>query len=389
MNKKNYLKCDSKLKYLTFLFFYIFLYIPAFLLYHRKNYWLICERGIDAQDNGYVFYNFLKKNHKSLKTFYLLSKGSPDASKIDPNDIVEFGSIKHFMLAIGCKVQISSHLFGYCPWPNFMLYLRKHRTKNLHVFLQHGITYNNQYGFYKKVCKALDIYICGSEFEHQFVCSTFGYSEDQAVLTGFARFDNLHTGIKEKSLLIMPTWRRYLTKIDKDDFVNSSYYKHWHSLLNNQALKELCTKNNLKPMFYLHSSLQPFSKEFDDLDNVVVIKYGDETVQNLLKETAILITDYSSVFFDCLYMNKKILLYQFDKDDFQKGHYEEGYFDKLDKTFVPSETMESGIIEKLQKLLDGKNKIRSLKLKNYSDDFFGIKDQKNCERIFETIMTKL
>lgn len=389
MNNKNYLKCDSKLKYLMFLIVYSVLYIPSFIFFHRRKYWLICERGIDAQDNGFVFYKYLKEKHKKIRLFYLITKNSPDIKKIDDSDAVKFGGLKHFMLCIGCKVQISSHLFGYCPWTNFMLYLRKHKTKNLHVFLQHGITYNNQYGFYKKVCKALDLYICGSSVEQKYIIRTFGYNEDEAVLTGFARFDNLYNEVDKKYILIMPTWRRYLANVDNEGFIKSSYFKHWNSLLQNKTLQELCSKNNLELVFYLHSSLQSFSNVFDDLKKVTVIKYGENTVQNLLKQSAILITDYSSVFFDCLYMNKNVLLYQFDKDDFVKGHYEEGYFNNLDKNIIPVETAEVNTINKLRELLTEDTMYRSTTLRKYSDDFFGIKDNKNCERIFKTISSKL
>lgn len=389
MENKDYLKCNSRIKYLFFLIVYFFLYIPSFVLYHKKCLWLICERGTDAQDNGFKFYKYLKTNQAGIKLCYIIKKDSPDISKLDKKDIVLFGGLKHFMLCIGCKVQISSHLFGYCPWTTFMLYLRKHKTRNVHVFLQHGITYNNQYGFYKKVCKALDIYICGSSYEQDFVCSTFGYSKDEAVLTGFARFDDLHQGLKKTRLVIMPTWRRYLTDVNRETFVNSSYYRAWHSFLNNPDLINICSTHKLELTFYLHSSLQPYLKTFDDLKNVTIVKYGDITVQDLLKESAVLITDYSSVFFDCLYMNKSVLLYQFDKDDFIKEHYSEGYLDELDASFITIEKNEYNIVKDLREILSNQNKDRSIMLSKFSNDFFGLKDQSNCNRIYNTILSKL
>ena len=50
-------------------------------------------------------------------------------------------------------------------------------------------------------------------------------------------------------------------------------------------------------------------------------------VQTLLKESAYLVTDFSSIAMDFAYMKKRLMYYQFDYDDFRKGQYAEGYFD--------------------------------------------------------------
>lgn len=389
MINKNYLKCESKIKYLIFLIVYILLYIPSFILYHKKNIWLICERGTDAQDNGYIFYKYLKEEHKRVNPHYVITKTSKEINKIEKRDVVPFCSLKHFMMCIGCKVQISSHLFGYCPWSNFMLYLRKHKTHNVHVFLQHGITYNNQYGYYKKVCAALDVFVCGSTIEQNYICDTLGYSITDAPLTGFARFDNLHKNISNNCLVIMPTWRRYLSSVDEDEFKNSKYFKTWISVLNNNEIKNICLEKNLQIIFYLHLSLQPFSYLFKEIKGVKIIHYGEENVQDLLKKSMVLLTDYSSVFFDCLYMNKSIILYQFDKDEFTHNHYEEGYFNKLDKNVIKSVSCEEELIKGVFELLTKQDDKTYNKIKTFSNRFFGIKDNKNRERIYDAIVSKL
>ena len=38
-----------------------------------------------------------------------------------------------------------------------------------------------------------------------------------------------------------------------------------------------------------------------------------------------LITDYSSVYFDIAYMRKPIIFYQFDEEEFRRKHYQRGY----------------------------------------------------------------
>ena len=50
-------------------------------------------------------------------------------------------------------------------------------------------------------------------------------------------------------------------------------------------------------------------------------------IQNLLKDSALMITDYSSVFMDFAYMEKPEIYFQFDEDQFRSTHYAKGYFD--------------------------------------------------------------
>ena len=61
---------------------------------------------------------------------------------------------------------------------------------------------------------------------------------------------------------------------------------------------------------------------FSDRIIIADMKYD---VQQLLKESLLLITDYSSVFFDMMYMNKPVNFYQFDEKQYRKSHYKEGY----------------------------------------------------------------
>lgn len=389
MKKNEYLIVKNKAKYFCFCLLYFVMFLPALLIYHRKNRWLISEVGKTAQDNGYVFYKYLKNNHKNIKVSFLLNKNSNDVFKIDKKDLVYFGSFKHFMMAIGCKVQLSSHLFGYCPWVSFSLFLRKHKTPNIHVFLQHGITYNNQLGFYKSVAKALTLYICGAKYEQQYICSTFGYNNDEAIYTGFSRFDNLTPNNHNNLLVVMPTWRRYLHDVTYDEFTKSNYFLKWDSLLKDQTLIDLCNKHGLKIVFYLHAALQKFSNVFKNYKNVITVSYGEESVQNLLKQAKMLITDYSSVFFDCLYMNKPVFLYRFDYQTFIKEHYQEGYFDTLDKNIINVAYDKNELLKKISVLIEQDYKSVNQLIEEYSLNFFGKIDHNNCDRIFEAIINKM
>ena len=63
-------------------------------------------------------------------------------------------------------------------------------------------------------------------------------------------------------------------------------------------------------------------------------------LQDLLRRAAFLVTDYSSVAMDFAYMQKPLLYYQFDLDEFRANQYKAGYFDFVRDGFGPVCTTE-------------------------------------------------
>ena len=100
----------------------------------------------------------------------------------------------------------------------------------------------------------------------------------------------------------MPTWRDWLNSTYAFD--NSDYMKHYLSLINSPKLQALINEYDIEINFYPHYRSQMFFKSFltDNKSDINYIELGDKTVQELLVEHDLLITDYSSVSFDFSYM---------------------------------------------------------------------------------------
>ena len=204
---------------------------------NNSDTWLISERGVDARDNAYHFYEYLKKNKKNIKVKYVIDLNSSDYKKIDQNDIVQYGSREHYILFKTAGKLISTHIMGYSPdmslfWRLDKLNLIKLKGKK--IMLQHGITYNNLEFFDNKTSK-LDLFICGAMPEYKYMLNNYGYSENEIKYTGFARFDNLNNKSTKNQILVMPTFRKWLNYVN--DFKKSDYYQKWNKLLNNKDSK--------------------------------------------------------------------------------------------------------------------------------------------------------
>jgi DNA mismatch repair ATPase MutS len=101
-------------------------------------------------------------------------------------------------------------------------------------------------------------------------------------------------------------------------------------------------------------------------------------IQELLKKSAIMITDYSSVFFDFSYMKKPVLFYQFDEKVFREKQYAEGYFNYRETPLGKWADTKENLLMNLDNLLSHKEPF-------ISDEEYGkifpYNDNKNSERI--------
>lgn len=128
------------------------------------------------------------------------------------------------------------------------------------------------------------------------------------------RFDALHKiQVISNRILIMPTWRYWFNLKSKrnkntdNDFETSEYVRCWEELLVSPELERLINKCQLEVIFYPHRNMQNYIKTFEQLKTSVVIASWEKyDIQELLKSSAIMITDYSSVFFDMIYMKSRL-----------------------------------------------------------------------------------
>jgi len=361
---------------------YYYIYSVIFKI-NNSNTWLISERGNDARDNSYHLYMYIKKNHPEIDIRYVIKKESSDFLKInDTGSIIEYGSKEHYLLFLTAGKLISTHIMGYSP--NMSLFWRLDKLKLLKIkgkkiFLQHGITQNYIEIMTSKVSK-MDLFICGAKPEYDFILNNFGYDKNIVKYTGFSRYDNLVSNEKNQ-ILLMPTFRKWLNY--ESNFIDSDYYEKYNEILNNEKLDKMLEERKMKLIFYPHYEIQKNIHLFNTkFKNIIIADFKNYDVQKLLIESKVLITDYSSVFFDFAYMKKPVIYYQFDIDRFRKNHYDEGYF-KYDKDgFGPVVNNLNSLVLEIGNSID--KGVSDFYLKKINN-FFEFDDKNNSKRIFEEI----
>ena len=361
---------------------------------NNKDIWLISERKDEAEDNGYHLYKYIRENHPEQKVFYLINKKSPSYLKIEKYEtIIQYNSIKHYIYYFLSDKHISAFQFFGVPETPFLWKLEeKGLIKKKKVFLQHGIIKEKlPFLMYKNT--KYKLFICGAETEYKYVQENYGYPDENVKYLGLCRFDNLHHNNKIKNqILLMPTWRQWIGMTNEDinieeessNFIKTQYYKVYNSLINNKVLHQLLEKTNTQLVFYPHPEMQRFVQLFKcNHANIKIMDRKNCNLQELLKESKLLITDYSSIAFDCAYMRKPLIYYQFDQEKYYSEHFEKGYFDCERDGFGPVVKKENDLIECISNIILEKYDRNSFI--DRATKFFPLYDTNNCQRNYYEI----
>ncbi|MGL5149581.1 MAG: CDP-glycerol glycerophosphotransferase family protein [Clostridium sp.] len=391
---REFIKLLKRLKYFikqgegkTVIAFILYMII-GFYIRHKKI-WLIGERKDTAQDNSYHLFNYIIQKHKNINAYYIIEKQCKDANKIVKKRRIKFGSIKHTMYLLGSKYSINSYSeranMYTTEYKNIMKYYPNliNRKK---IFLQHGVIatsrinhslHKNRVGF--------DMFFVSSNFEKDHIVKEFGYRSNEVKVTGLCRWDKLYNINKNKIILIMPTWRSWIKT--EEELIKSKYLKTYISLVSNPKLIDFLKSKGYRIKFFMHYQMQKIIEDKDITipKEIEFILQGEIDIQDIIRSSDILITDYSSVAFDFGFMKKEVYFYEFDYHEFYNKHYNYGPIEHKKDLFgivVESEyDLINVLINNVSKDIELNSEYRK-KVVKFIDKF----DNRNTERVFNEIL---
>ena len=355
-----------------------------------RNVWLISERPGQARDNGYCFYKYVRENYPEQRIIYLIDKSASDYEKIRKyKSIIQFDSWAHYYYYCLSKIHISSQRVGCRPTNSTISKCLKKLLSYKDIFLPHGVSYGVS-EFCLKKNALIDLFICSGYPEYKNVLDNYGYSEREVAYTGFPRLDLWHeVRPNKKQILIMPTWRAYIAQDPETDFCDTTYFKVYQALINDERLGRFLEINSLELVFYLHNEMQKYAHFFQaTCPSIKIIQPFDECdIQELLKTSALLVTDYSSVHFDFAYMNKPVIYYQFDKEEFFSKQYAESEFSAETDGFGPVLYEKDPLIDEIMSCVNHESTVEE-KYHERMRAFYQLYDNHNCERVYHAIMDR-
>ena len=281
--------------------------VPSVLLYEK-----FC--GKYEESAKYVYERLIDDGCENV--FFILNKDSeywneiPDKYKAN---VIEKYSPKHYYEYFNAKAFITTetmnHVIDLTTY-NPLTRRRQYWKDYYYIFLQHGIMYayslRGRGDFVKgKGFDKNSYVVVSSQTEANHFIEDGRYDMEDLIKCGLPKLDYAVQNEDADKILIMPTSRNFEYSTIRDDTENSTYYNFSKQLINSvpEELKD-------KIVFIPHPLVKAiFGKT--DLEEYMA---EEHSYDELLKDTRLLITDYSSISYDAFYRGANVIFAWMEKE---------------------------------------------------------------------------
>ena len=237
---------------------------------------------------------------------------------------------------------------------------------------------------YRELCERYFMMVCPSEEMMNLYKKTFRLNEKHFFICGYPRTKPLYDNPSGKGrILYAPTyrWNPDREKRMVDDLIESL-----ESI--NNCMKDM----NMKFYIRLHPHTwrdydEPLNNAISKLDNIIIDDSKD--VYESLGEYDMLITDYSSIAYDYLLLNRPMIFLCPDLDEYKSSEVDLSY-DYYSYSPGQKETSWMGVIEAIKKNKSNPGLFEEER-KNIRDFFYDMRfnDENNSERIVKEVKKRL
>jgi len=365
----------------------------------NKKLWLISDRYERGGDNGEAMFKFLNQSEtvdKNIKPVFVVScKNEEETLRLQKIGKVIHWESKLYPIYFLCSDKIlcatASEYAFILPQSKNAPFLHDLRNFDF-IFLQHGIIYNDLTAWLQKFNKNIAKFVTSALPEYNSIKNDGYLYTDEVVLTGLPRYDYLENK-PQKQILILPTWRKNIKEsydalsqsVYFDGFKDTEFFKFYNSLINDEHLLEVMKKKGYTGLFCLHPIQAEQWVDFQGND-IFKINQGAINYAEIFSKSSLMVTDYSSVFFDFAYLRKPLVYAQFDKEDFYGGQiYDQGYFTHEKDGFGPVCYDLNKCVEEIIKIIENDCQMEDKYLERVNS-FYAFNDRKNCERVYNSII---
>lgn len=360
--------------------------------FDKQRIWIVYEKKCErAQDNGFYFFKWCMENlpaEERKRIYYVINPTSSDYDRVKPygRNVLKFLSFRHYLYCIAAEMLVGSETkMHLSPWRSRPAYTKHKLVKTMTFFLQHGVMAlkRTDEGLGANGYHPSNYFLVSSEREQQIITDNFGYDAAHVPVLGLARWDALQdrSNPSAPTILLMPTWRGWLSYSSDEEFLETEYYQGYANLLNDPALEACLAEHNATLLVSLH----PLFLHLQHLlasnnSHVKIIDPSERPLNEIIMECSAMITDYSSAIWDVVYQGKPALFYQFDKPLYMEltGSYVDF------ETELPGPCYEDAdsLIEGIKQTIEG-GFVPPPEYVEKASRWYAHRDRGNCRRIYE------
>lgn len=382
-------------KLIKYIYKLIYKYIPIdnimilFVAYHGKGY--LC--------NPKYLHKYLINNDKFKNYKFIWAAKNPKSVKINNAKIVKYNGILYFYYLARSKYWIIN-----CKMPNYIL------KKENQIYVQtwhgtplkrlaHDIEIGENATFYRtkvskeQMTKSYDndvkkynYFISPNKFSTEKFKTSFRVSEYKIIETGYPRNDFLtnitsektnelkkkyNIPINKKVILYAPTWRDNSFDDRGYIFELKVNFEIWKEYLGNEYIVIF------KPHYLIKNI-------YNNADNDFVYTISEnEDINELYVISDILITDYSSVFFDYAILKRPIYFYMYDLKEYRDKL--RGFYLDINKD-LPGEII-TDELELLKKIANNEEYFHNNinKIHEFNKIYNNLQDGESSRRVIEKV----
>ncbi len=369
-------------------------------LFSRKPIWLISDRTDMAGDNGEQFFRYMNriKEKDNYQIYFVLSETCQDFSRLKQyGKVLSLESTKYkrkFLLAdkifSSQAGQLIQNAFG-----DDKGYVQDLFDFDF-IFLQHGIIKDDFSAWLHKQKYNIRMFVTSTEAErNSIIHGGYGYTEQDIVLTGLPRFDALENH-RKKEIIVCPTWRKKLAgpllpgsseRPYQEAFKYSGYFEFYNRLINDPELLAALKQYGYTASFYIHPCFKKQAVDFQSNEQIKVIGDGID-YSRIFSEGALMVTDYSSVYFDFAYLKKPVIYAMFDYEEYYQSHTcKRGYFDYETDGFGVCCYNYPSTVEAIIRAVANDCQMEEV-YRDRVEHFFAWTDRNNCRRVLEAVKNR-
>lgn len=376
----------------------------------HKNRWIFGSYSNAFSDNSKHLYIHVVENHPEIDAIWITSNpkirdsiraaGGKALSRWSPKGLVACLTGQYWFVSI-----YVTDINFYCSrnatlinlWHGIPLKKIEFDIKSgpLAKRFQHS-SFIKQFIFWPSIFRRPEYVISSSPLvSHKLFTSAFRLELKQCLETGFPRTDGFFKPRPERlsritcwdppatkelidkinlfsrCLIYMPTWRD-----TNQDFISNS---DWNFPVLNESLKQ----QNMLLLLKLHfNTPQSTLQQAINLSNIHLMQ-STEDAYSILPFTSGLVTDYSSIFFDYLLLDKPIYFYPFDRREYESDS--RGFYFSYE-SFTPGRHINSPI-ELTKPCLTEDAHTYAAARHSLRESFFAHADANAAERIVQKIIS--
>lgn len=364
-------------------------FLSLFRLLPIRNNYIVLESEGDYTDNIRVFYDHLIENKYNQKYKIIWIVHNPNLYKKEENVIFISRFHKGVNLIADYYAGVSKYfVFSHPYW------LKNWRKEQIVIGTTHSVYQLKAAP--KPLVRTVDYVLACSDNLKNFKAKMFGIKEDNVLVLGMPRIDLLYRQEKcisrfiseysgERVVISMETFKQGKTWTDSN-YVDAYALNFIHNESELLRLNEFLSKNKIYLIVKIHHLQDLSFLEMVHLSNIIYLTDDDLNKCNiitndLLVNADVLLTDYSSVFYEFLLLDRPIGFSIGDMQSYSRGFISDNPLEEMPGEKIKNLDDFCGFIKNylngIDNYIEERNKIRN-KVFKYFDD-------RNCERLINWI----